>query len=137
MCVPKGKIDLDYPRCSEFRAATALWWQANWIHCFSTQLLSPLSALCSSCPSVAARHLKPVCLIFWSRVLPAFVYHTALDLIQNMQRPEGSSFLMDMKKLKMSGKIKPFKKLKKHKRYALISPTVQFQLGGSSELTFS
>ena len=70
-------------------------------------------------------------------MLPAFVYHTALDLIQNMQRPEGSSFLMDMKKLKMSGKIKPFKKLKKHKRYALISPTVQFQLGGSSELTFS
>ena len=69
-------------------------------------------------------------------MLPAFVYHTALDLIQNMQRPEGSSFLMDMK-LKMSGKIKPFKKLKKHKRYALISPTVQFQLGGSSELTFS
>lgn len=69
-------------------------------------------------------------------MLPAFVYHTALDLIQNMQRLEGSSFLMDMK-LKMSDRIKPFKKLKKHKRYALISPTVQFQLGGSSELTFS
>ena len=69
-------------------------------------------------------------------MLPAFVYHTALDLIQNMQRLEGSSFLMDMK-LKMSDKIKHFKKLKKHKRYALISPTVQFQLGGSSELTFS
>ena len=69
-------------------------------------------------------------------MLPAFVYHTALDLIQNMQRPEGSSFLMDMK-LKMSDKIKPFKKLEKHKRYASISPTVQFQLGGSSELTFS
>ena len=69
-------------------------------------------------------------------MLPAFVYHTALDLIQNMQRPEGSSFLMDMK-LKMSDRIKPFKKLKKHKRYASISPTVQFQLGGSSELTFS
>ena len=69
-------------------------------------------------------------------MLPAFVYHTALDLIQNMQRPEGSSFLMDMK-LKMSDKIKHFRKLKKHKRYALISPTVQFQLGGSSELTFS
>ena len=69
-------------------------------------------------------------------MLPAFVFNTALDLIQNMQRPEGSSFLMDMK-LKMSDRIKPFKKLKKHKRYALISPTVQFQLGGSSELTFS
>ena len=69
-------------------------------------------------------------------MLPAFVFNTALDLIQNMQRLEGSSFLMDMK-LKMSDKIKPFKKLKKHKRYALISPTVQFQLGGSSELTFS
>ena len=69
-------------------------------------------------------------------MLPAFVFNTALDLIQNMQRLEGSSFLVDMK-LKMSDRIKPFKKLKKHKRYALISPTVQFQLGGSSELTFS
>ena len=69
-------------------------------------------------------------------MLPAFVFNTALDLIQNMQRLEGSSFLMDMK-LKMSDKIKPFKKLKKHKRYALSRPTVQFQLGGSSELTFS
>ena len=69
-------------------------------------------------------------------MLPAFVYHTALDLIQNMQRLEGSSFLMDMK-LKKSDKIKHFRKLKKHKSYALISPTVQFQLGGSSELTFS